>query len=386
MVNTPYRRSSDWGIDFRTTRYLDKSYCNIITTYSFSVNVLSSKSSKKEIRASELTYEELTYEDSATPDNLLPTTAHFVGLPLHDTWHPIGKEEICQQICDGAVEKYKSKIKQKEYREVYSCRYQMAEHHSFFLDNKINNEQGIRYTFADPIVSMLRRAFGYKLEDTIQDTIEDTTKSMSSVSKRSKADYVCYILTKVERDKDIPVPLVILETKHLRKIDSGAIAQTLGYFCKGQGRKTSTKQGLAILLNGYNDNVQVKIFTFPYYNENTGEGYGIQSLVLPVYECSYGEFIDGKFLIFLLILCSPATDYLFRIKYQPIKPSETILVVSDTEFAVSTALRKQEKQHEEILAEKERQIAQYQQNLAEKERQYQQNLAALQSMLREQRQ
>ena len=65
---------------------------------------------------------------------------------------------------------------------------------------------------------------------------------MSSVSKRSKADYVCYILTKAEEKKDIPVPLVILETKHLPKIDSGAVAQTLGYFCKGQGTKTSTKQ------------------------------------------------------------------------------------------------------------------------------------------------
>ena len=200
--------------------------------------------------------------------------------------------------------------------------------------------------------------------------------------------------------------MVILETKHLPKIDSGAVAQTLGYFCKGQGRKTSTKQGLAILLNGYNNKVQVKIFTFPYYNENTGEGYGIQSLGLPVYECSYEEFIDGKFLIFLLILCSPATDYLFRIKYQPIKPSETILVVSDTEFAVSTALREQAIQHEEILvekerrlAEKERRIAQYEQEKRQYEQekrqneqqaiQYEQNLAALQreiQVLREQRQ
>ena len=94
--------------------------------------------------------------------------------------------------------------------------------------------------------------------------------------------------------------------------NSGAVAQTLGYFCKGQGKKTSTKQGLAILLNGYNNKVQVKIFTYPYYKDPT-EGYGIQSLVLPLYECSYEEFIGGKFLNFLLILCSPSTDYLFRI-------------------------------------------------------------------------
>ena len=206
MVNTVYRTASDRRIDFRTTRYLDKSYCNIITTYSFSVNVLSSKNSKKEICASELTYKELTYEHSATPDNLPPTTAHFVGLPLDDTWHSIGKEEICQQICDGAVEKYKSKIKQKEYREVYMCRYEFVEHHHFFL-------------MAGPIVSLLCRAFGYKLE--LEDTIHEDT-----VSRR-----VCYILTKAGY-KDIPVPLVILETR-LPKIDSGAVAQTLGYFCKG---------------------------------------------------------------------------------------------------------------------------------------------------------
>ena len=339
MVNTVYRTASDRRIDFRTTRYLDKSYCNIITTYSFSVNILPSKTSKTQLRVSELTYEELTYEHSATPDNLPPTTAHFVGLPLDDTWHPIGKEEICQQICDGAVEKYKSKIKPKEYREVYMCRYQFAEDHHFF-------------PIADPIVSMLCRAFGYELEleDTIQDTIEDTKR-------------VGYILTKAEGPKDIPVPLVILQTR-LPKIDSGAVAQTLGYFRMGHGTKTSTKQGLAILLNGYNNKVQVKIFTYPYYND-PGEGYGIQSLVLPVYECSYEEFIDGKFLNFLLILCSPATNYLFRIKVEQkklIKPSQTILVVTDTEFAVNTALREQAIQHEQELRELHEQI------LAEKER------------------
>ena len=186
-------------------------------------------------------------------------------------------------------------------------------------------------------------------------------------------------MTKAEGYKDIPVPLVILETR-LPKIDSGAVVQTLGYFCKGQGTKTSTKQGLAILLNGYNNKVQVKIFTFPYYNENTGEGYGIQSLVLPVYECSYEEFIDGKFLNFLLILCSPATNYLFRIKFEQeklIKPSQTILVVTDTEFAVNTALREQAIQHEQELRELHEQI------LAEKERRIEEQERRIEMLERE---
>ena len=246
MVNTVYRKASDRRIDFRTTRYLDKSYCNIITTYSFSVNFLSSKNSKKEISASELTYKELTYEHSATPDNLPPTTAHFVGLPLDDTWHPIGKEEICQQICDGAVEKYES-MKQKEYKEVYMCRYEMAELHLEFPNF---------FHIAGRILSLSCRAFGYELElnHTFQERIEYKIVNIAKI----------YILTKAEGYKDIPVPLVILVTRD-PKIDSGAVAQTLGYFCKGQGRKTSTKQGLAILLNGYNNKVQVKIFTYPYY-------------------------------------------------------------------------------------------------------------------------
>ena len=162
-------------------------------------------------------------------------------------------------------------------------------------------------------------------------------------------------MTKVnEGSEDISVPLVIIETKHLPKIDSRAVAQTLGYFCKGQGRKTSTKQGLAILFNGFDNKVQVKIFTFPYCNQS--KGYGIQSLVLPVYECSYEEFIDSKFLNFLLILCSPTTDYLFRIIYQPIKAIETVLVVSDAEFAFNKALREQAILYEEILEEKEKRI------------------------------
>ena len=213
------------------------------------------------------------------------------------------------------------------------CRYEMAELHLEFPNF---------FHIAGRILSLLCRAFGYELElnHTFQERIEYEIVNIAKI----------YILTKAEGYKDIPVPLVILVTRD-PKIDSGAVAQTLGYFCKGQGKKTSTKQGLAILLNGYNNKVQVKIFTYLYYKD-PNEGYGIQSLVLPVYECSYEEFIDGKFLNFLLILCSPATNYLFRIKFEQeklIKPSQTILVVTDTEFAVNTALREQAIQHEQEL-------------------------------------
>ena len=60
---------------------------------------------------------------------------------------------------------------------------------------------------------MLCRAFSYKLE--LEDTIKD---NLSTTSGASKADYVCYILTKDETRQVSAidaerVPVVILETK-----------------------------------------------------------------------------------------------------------------------------------------------------------------------------
>ena len=102
--------------------------------------------------------------------------------------------------------------------------------------------------------------------------------------------------------------MVILETKHAQKLDDSAIAQVLEYYCKSQGTRNSCEQGLAMLFRATKEDIEVIIFLFPYYGEymNKGEdsGYGIQALMLPLYKCKHEEFVESKFLDFLLVFTS----------------------------------------------------------------------------------
>ena len=213
------------------------------------------------------------------------------------------------------------------------CRYEIGQHLGFIC-NKIKNEQNVRFTYADPIICMLCRTFGYKLE--LEDTIENAKDDLSATSKESKADYVCYILTKddtnqvIAKDAD-KIPMVILETKCLKTLDNNAIAQVLGYYCKSQGIYNSSQQGLAMLFNGTKHGyVEVRIFLFPYCFKDKEE-YGIQSLMLPLYQCKHEDFMESKFLEFILILTHYKPQYLLKLTLPDniilIKPDKTVLVM-----------------------------------------------------------
>lgn len=84
---------------------------------------------------------------------------HFAAFPIGD-WHPL-IDNIGDQLISGAKSKLRS-VTFMQYNQVNQCRFNIAEHHHF-LSQEIKNEQSVQFTYADPIVCMLCRAFDYKL-------------------------------------------------------------------------------------------------------------------------------------------------------------------------------------------------------------------------------
>ena len=145
------------------------------------------------------------------------------------------------------------------YAHTFKCRHNISRHRGFHLKG-IKNEVGVRYPYADPLVDMLCEGHGYKLEleDTMAGAVDNNNHSI--VSEKSKADYVCWIIT---QGKELPVAVVVLEAKHITTINKNGTAQVLGYYCRSKGIHDN-KTGVAILFNEYQDTVQVRFFLFPY--------------------------------------------------------------------------------------------------------------------------
>ena len=80
----------------------------------------------------------------------------------------------------------------------------------------------------------------------------------------------------------------------------------------------------------------MRIFLFPYCTDSVEgkdtKGYGIQSLMLPLYKCKHKEFMKSKFLEFILVLAYYKPQYLLKLTLPQfiklIKPAETILVIT----------------------------------------------------------
>ena len=287
------------------------------------------------MRASDLTYKDrgrVTNEKEIEGD-----TAHFVGILLDE--HQCN--EIPKLICDGAKKRYRS-IDEGKLNESLSCRYEIAKNR-LLVSHQIKNEQIVRFTYAEYIIRMLCIAHGYKLD--LEDTIEKSVDSISTTSDNSKADYVCYILTKNTKDKSERVAVVILETKYLDSINDGAIAQVLGYYCKSQGTSTPNQQGSAILFNvTKKGNIEIVVFLFPYL---VGDTFGTQSLMLPLYKGSHKAFTESKFLEFMLLLTYNDPKLLFELPlphgFTKVAPDETIYV-----FTREEEMRNLKQEKEEI--------------------------------------
>ena len=166
---------------------------------------------EKKVSASQLVYN----EHKCTLEGIGKVDDHFVGIPIPHNWYP-AYQDVRNNIYEDAKLKHDS-MTDIQISEATLCRYEISQHHGF-VSNKIKNEQSVRFTYADPIICMLCRAFGYKLE--LEDMIEKSKDKLSDTSKESKADYVCYILTQdddksqvIAKDAD-KVPVVINVSQH----------------------------------------------------------------------------------------------------------------------------------------------------------------------------
>lgn len=121
---------------------------------------------------------------------------------------------------------------------------------------------------------MLCNAFDYKLDS---EHMIDESQSAVTVSSKSKADYICWVLCTHKPQTEVEVCVVVLETKHKAKINN-AITKTLGYYIKSRAEQDGDLPGLAILLNEDDGKVQIRVFLFPY---NTGVKRAMQALMLP---------------------------------------------------------------------------------------------------------
>ena len=314
-------------------------YCMIITPHL--VNALKKKATSKQVAASDLKYTEAT-----SIDKLKRSGAHFVGIKLQDisSQDEAKREDMLKTLKKNLITRGDSLKKAiNPFPPVFKCRESISENYGFLLKG-IEKEAEVRFVYADPLVKMLCQAFKYKLE--LEDTMDEARNdSMVTVSDKSRADYVCWTLKSEESGTRKEVCVVVLETKHKDEINDEGIAQLLGYYCKGKGAKDN-QTGVAILLNVWQENVDVRIFLFPYGNESNG--YGIQSLMFPVYSCHHEQFILGEFIDLFLIMCMQDKPVLLELSC----PTELPLVRSSDIVGVYTDAELREKRIQELETEK----------------------------------
>ena len=111
-------------------------------------------------------------------------------------------------------------------------------------------------------------------------------KHITSTSKGSEADYVCYIPMRNQTDQ---VPLVILD-QSLAAINNPAIANPLGIIARAMAEQVQPSYSMQV-----RKVIEVRIFLFPYCNGQPD--YGIQSLMLPLYTSNHKQILEIKICI-----------------------------------------------------------------------------------------
>ena len=80
--------------------------------------------------------------------------------------------------------------------------------HVGYLVNKIKNEVGVTYAFADVIIDMLCRVSRYKVD--LEDKLDrEEPDNIANVTLNTVGDYVCYMLINEGGGKEDWFPVVI---------------------------------------------------------------------------------------------------------------------------------------------------------------------------------
>ena len=258
---------------------------------------------------------------------------------------------IMGKLRDQLLKRDEEARSQSPDEHIYQCLVDISKHRNYL--KSIQNEASVRYTFANPLVDMLCSAFGYTLE--LEESIKDD--DLTRVSEKSKADYVLYRLyNKPEGTSSASVSesiaTVIMETKHIEKLNMKAVAQVMGYYCRAKGDQKDNQSGIAVLFNEFDGNFEIQFFLFPFTRLGNirGTGYGVQSVMLPCLSYQYLSFINSGFIKLFYLMCmrsekAPSIlDLECPDKLNLIKASQIVVVLSESEY------------HEEMLKERDEKI------------------------------
>ena len=152
-----------------------------------------------------------------------------------------------------------------------------------------------------------------------------------------------------------------------------AIAQAIGYYARA--KKDNTGSGIAVVLNQYYVNdmnkVQIRFILFPFMDQGN---YGVQGLLLPIFTCSFEEFLRGEIIKVFLAASLAFKNHtnkfsiLLPAGFKPIIARNLIGVITNDEKLVRDVTQPLEQQ----LQEKDQQLQEKDQRLQEKDQQLQQ--------------
>ncbi|XP_065893392.1 uncharacterized protein [Dysidea avara] len=263
----------------------------------------------------------------------------FVGFKLWD-----GHEDVKRALCLAFVNVLAS-LTEKQWSPLYVCKSRIFDARLRQKQKTITSEPGVRSVYALNLVNMVCDAYNYTM---VEEDVTSELENNSQVSDKSRADYVCWV--KLENEGGNDVPVTIVETKHLQKLDEKCIAQLLGYYVKSRMGKSVVHdseegcyQGTAILFNEFAGNIQMVFMIFPYVG-------GVQAIHLPIIECSSDDLIDGYFIHLFMVMCS--SDLRFKCSlvhpFSVVGPKSTIFV--------TTLKETMEIEHKKIMEEAEAKV------------------------------
>ena len=302
-------------------------------------------------------------EESEFKESLKSNTDHFAVIDatlLQDHCRPtvvLDKFESC--LCGPWIEY----CKQHPLTYVTHCIADIMEH-TLILKGGIRNEAGVRFAYANPIILMLCRSFGYCL------TMEESDVSASdtlSTSSGSRYDYVCWRLMNKIPDGHAYVPLVVIETKRTSDLLLDTVGQAIGYYSRSKGSVSGT--GVALILNEYKTTIQFRVVLFPYIensndssNSESPTKFGVQALVLPIFETNHDDFLKGDLLKFICAICTvfllgKASQCCFTVpsNLELIVPTELIGAYSEMELLKIQHQKEMEEQKKEMEEQMEEQ-------------------------------
>ena len=230
----------------------------------------------------------LTYGVVSTIDDINESDDDFVGVPLTNI--NVDTKKYFDLIIDNLEDRRKRMKIISAEGAIASCTADVCVNYEM-LQEGLENEATLRFAIADPLVKMLCRLYDYKVR--LEESVKDDDSPVN-VSKKSRADYVCY---RVE-DSDHSTVAIVVETKNDPTND--AIAQTIGYY--GRTTTDANKPGVAMVLTS----TQARFLFFPF---RANRSYGVNSLLLPTIKFSQEDFVKfRRFLAFVILISNVRAD------------------------------------------------------------------------------